>query len=90
MPLSRSLAYLKRETSEKKRAEARQGWRPGLQEEIQDTQQEEAAGRRVTGSSKSLASRFYQKTDHCLTGRYQHYEDPTHSSVPHSYPLHQS
>jgi len=42
MPLPRSLAHLKRVISEKW-AEARQwGWRPGLQEEIQASEQAEA------------------------------------------------
>jgi hypothetical protein len=43
------------------------GWRSGLSQEIQDAVRIAA----VAGSSKRLASRFYQmKTGHCLTGQY--------------------
>jgi len=49
------------------------GWRPGLQEEVQDAEHAEA-GRHGCNSSKRLTSRFYQlKTGHCLTGRYLHW-----------------
>jgi len=68
MPLPRSLAHLKREISEKKRAEARQwtGGRTSRKKYLQD-----AENSTVSGSTRRLASRFYQvKTGHCLTGQY--------------------
>jgi len=74
MPLPRSLANLKREISEMKWVEARQ-WAGGRTSKTKyrmlKSQKPDGA---VTGSTKSLASRFYQiKTRHCLTGRYLHW-----------------
>jgi len=71
LPLPRSLANLRREISEKKWAEARQwaGSRTTRKKyRMPMTQKPNGA---VAGSSKRLASRFYQlKTGHCLTGEY--------------------
>ena len=71
VPLPRSLANLKREISEKKWAEARQwaGSRTNRAKyRLPKTQRPNGA---VAGSSKRLASRFYQiKTGHCLTAQY--------------------
>jgi len=69
--LPRSLAHIKREISEKKWAEARQ-W---AGDRITKKKYKMPARRRpdgtVAGSSKRLASRFYQlKTGHCLTGQH--------------------
>ena len=71
MPLPRSLANLKREISEKKWAEARQ-WVGGRTSKTKyrmpKSQKPDGA---VAGSTKRLASRFYQiKTGHCLTRQY--------------------
>jgi len=71
MPLPRSLANLKREISEKKWAEAHQ-WAGGRTSKTKyrmpKSQQLDGT---VAGSTKRLASRFYQlKTRHCLTGQY--------------------
>jgi len=68
-PLPRSLASLKREISEKKWAEARQ-WAGGRTSKAKyrmpKSQKPDGA---VAGSTKRLASRFYQiKTGHCMTG----------------------
>jgi len=70
-PLPQSLANLKREISEKKWAEARQ-WAGGRTSKkkyrLPESQRPDGA---VAGSTKRLASRFYQlKTGHCLTGQY--------------------
>jgi len=70
-PLPQSLANLKREISEKKWAEARQ-WAGGRTSKkkyrLPESQRPDGA---VSGSTKRLASRFYQlKTGHCLTGQY--------------------
>ena len=70
-PLPRSLANLKREISEKKWAEAGQ-WAGGRTSKTKyrmpKSQKPDGA---VAGSSKRLASRFYQiKTGHCMTGQY--------------------
>jgi len=67
MPLPRSLANLKREISEKKWVEARQ-WAGGgtskTKYRMPKSQEPDGA---VAGSTKRLASRFYQiKTGHCL------------------------
>jgi len=70
-PLPRSLANLKREISEKKWVEARQ-WAGGRTSKTKDRMPkcQKPAGA-VAGSSKRLASRYYQiKTGHCLTGQY--------------------
>ena len=71
MPLSRSLANLKREISEKKWAEARQ-WAGGRTSKkkyrMPGSQKPNGA---VANSTKRLAFRFYQlKTGYCLTGQY--------------------
>jgi len=71
MPFPRFLANLKREISEKKWAEARQ-WAGGRTSKAKyrmpKSQKPDGV---VAGSSKRLASRFYQlKTGHCLTGQY--------------------
>ena len=73
-PLPRSLANLKREISEKKWAEARQ-WAGGRTSKTKyrmpKTQRPDGA---VAGSTKRLASRFYQlKTGHARTGQYLHW-----------------
>jgi len=71
MPLPRSLANLKREISEKKWVEARQwaGGRTSKKKHRPPTSQRPDGT--VAGSTKRLASRFYQlKTGHCLTGQY--------------------
>ena len=70
-PIPRSLANLKREISEKKWVEARQ-WAGGRTSKtnyrMPKSQKPDGA---VAGSTKRLASRFYQiKTGHCLTGQY--------------------
>jgi len=70
-PLPRSLANLKREISEKKWVEARQwaGGRTSKAKYRMPKKQKPDGG--VAGSSKRLASRFYQiKTGHCLSGQY--------------------
>jgi len=74
LPLPRSLASLKREISEKKWAEAR-AWAGGRTSKkkykMPTTQRPNEV---VAGSTKSLASRFYQlKTGHCRTGQYLHW-----------------
>jgi len=62
MPLTRSLANLKREISEKK-------WRPDLQDDIPDAKKSEA-GRRGIWEIQEDRLTFYQvKTGHCLTGQ---------------------
>jgi hypothetical protein len=71
--LPRSLAHLKREISEKKWMEAHQ-W---AGRRVNKTKYRMPANQKpdgvVAGSSKRLASRFYQlKTGHCLTGQYLH------------------
>jgi len=70
-PLPRSLANLKRDTSEKKWVEARQ-WAGGQTSKkkyrLSKSQRPDGI---VAGSTKRLASRFYQvKMGHCLTGQY--------------------
>ena len=70
-PLPQSLANLKRGISEKKWAEARQ-WAGGQTSkkkyQLPECQRPDGT---VAGSTKRLASRFYQlKTGHCLTGQY--------------------
>jgi len=72
--LPRSLASLKREISGKKWAEAR-AWAGGRTSKkkykMPTTQRPNEV---VAGSTKSLASRFYQlKTGHCRTGQYLHW-----------------
>jgi len=71
VPLPRSLANLEREISEIKWAEARQ-WAGGRTSKTKyrmpKSQKPDGV---VAGSTKRLASRFYQiKTGHCLTGQY--------------------
>ena len=69
-PIPRSLTNLKREISEKKWVEARQwaGDRTSKKYRMPKSQKTDGA---VAGSTKRLASRFYQiKTGHCLTGQY--------------------
>jgi len=71
IPLPRSLANLKREISAKEQwAEARQwaGGRTSKKKYCMPKSQEPDG--MVAGSSKKLASRFYQtKTGHCLSGQ---------------------
>jgi len=74
MPLPRSLANIKREIAEKKWAEARQ-WAGGRTSrkkyKMPESQRPDGT---VAGSTKRLASRFYQlKTGHCRTGQYLHW-----------------
>jgi len=74
MPLPRSLANIKREITEKKWAEARKwaGLRISKRKyKMPESQRPESI---VAGSTKRLASRFYQlKTGHCRTGQYLHW-----------------
>jgi len=69
MPLPRSLTNIKREISEKKWVEARQwagGRTPETRYRVPKSQRPDDT---VAGSTKRLASRFYQlKTGHCLSG----------------------
>jgi len=71
IPLPRSLANLKREISEKKWVEVRQwagGRTPKTKYRMSKSQRPDST---VAGSTKRLASRFYQlKTGHCLSGQY--------------------
>jgi len=74
MPLPRSLANIKREIAEKKWAEAR-AWAAGR---TSKTKYRMPKGQKpdgaVAGSTKRLASRFYQlKMGHCRTGQYLHW-----------------
>jgi len=72
--LPRSSAHLKREVPEKEWAEAR-WWAGGRtsRQKYRMTNKQKPDGV-VAGSSKRLASRFYQmKTGHCLTGHYLHW-----------------
>jgi len=73
-PLPKSLANIRREISEKKWMEARQ-WAGGRTSKnkykMPKSQRPDGT---VAGSTKRLASRFYQlKTGHCLTGEYLHW-----------------
>ena len=69
--LPRSLANLKREISEKKWAEARQWARGGTSKKKYRLPESQWPDGTVPGSTKRLASRFYQlKTGHCLTGQH--------------------
>jgi len=71
VPLPRSLANLKREISEKKWAEARQWAGARTSKAKYRLPKSQRPDGTVAGSSKMLASRFYQlKTGHCLTGQY--------------------
>jgi len=74
MPLPRSLANTRREISEKKWSEARRwaGGRTSKQKyRLPETHRPDAT---VAGSTKRLASRFYQlKAGHCRTGQYLHW-----------------
>ena len=74
MPLPRSLANIRREIYGKKWAEARKwaGGRSSKQKySLPDTHKPDAT---VPGSTKRLASRFYQlKAGHCRTGQYLHW-----------------
>jgi len=76
MPLPISLAHLEREITQKKWAEAWRwaGGRTSKQKyRMPNRQQTDGV---VAGSSKRLASRFYQmKTGHCLTGQYLHWTE---------------
>jgi len=74
LPLPRSLANIGREISEKKWTEARE-WAGGR---TTTKKYKMPKGQRpdstVAGSTKRLASRFYQlKTGHCRTGEYLHW-----------------
>jgi len=70
-PLPRSLANLKREISEKKWAEARQWAGDRTSKKKYRLPESQRPDGTVAGSTKRLASRFYQlKTGHCLTGQY--------------------
>jgi len=74
MPLPRSLANIKREISEKKWVEARQ-WAGGRtsKKKYRMLASHKPDGT-VAGSTKKLASRFYQlKMGHCRTGQYLHW-----------------
>jgi len=74
MPLPRSLANLKQEISEKKWAEACQ-WAGGRTSKTKYRMpKSQRPDGTVAGSTKRLASRFYQiKTGHCLSGQYLHW-----------------
>jgi hypothetical protein len=74
MPLPRSLANIKREIAEKKWVEARK-WAGGRTSKkkykMPESQRPDST---VAGSTKRLASRFYQlKMGHCRTGQYLHW-----------------
>jgi len=71
MPLPRSLANFKREISEKKGVERRR-WAGGrTSKKKYRLPKSQRPDRTVAGSTKRLASRFYQlKAGHCLTGQY--------------------
>jgi hypothetical protein len=67
MPLPRSLAYLKREISETKWAEARRWAGDRVSQEKYKLPANQRPDRTVAGSTKRLASRFYQlKTDRAV------------------------
>jgi len=74
MPLPRSLANIKRQITEKKWAETRKwaGRRTSKRKyKMPESQRPDSV---VAGSTKGLASRFYQlKTGHCRTGQYLHW-----------------
>jgi ribonuclease HI len=71
--LPRSLAHLKREISEKKWSEARQWAGSRINKAKYKMPARQKPDGAVAGSSKRLASRFYQlKTGHCLTGQHLH------------------
>ena len=71
MLLPRSLAHLKREISEKKWGEARCWAASRVTTKKYRLPREQRPDKTEAGSSKMLASRFYQlKTGHCLTGQY--------------------
>ena len=74
MPLPRSLANLKREITDMKWAEARKwaaGRTPKQKYKMPESYKPDGM---VTGSTKRLASRFYQlKTGYCRTGQYLHW-----------------
>jgi hypothetical protein len=71
MPLPISLAHFKRESSEKKLDEVRR-WTGGrTSAKKYRMPREQQPDKTVAGSSKRVASRFYQlKTGHRLTGQY--------------------
>jgi hypothetical protein len=70
MPLPRSLAHLKRDISEKW-DEALHCVGGRISAKKYRMPREEQLDKAVAGSTKGLASRFYQlKTGHCLTGQY--------------------
>jgi len=73
MPLPRSLAKIKRKIAEKKWAEAR-AWAGGRTSKKKYKMPEsQCPDGTVAGSTKRLASRFYQlKMGHCRTGQYLH------------------
>jgi hypothetical protein len=69
--LPRSLANLKREISEKKWAEARQWAGSRISSHKYKMPCQQRPDQTIAGSSKRLASRFYQlKTGHYLSGQY--------------------
>jgi len=74
MPLPRSVANLKRKISEKKWVEARQ-WAGGRTSKSKYRMpKSQMPDGTVAGSSKRLASRYYQlKTGHARTGQYLHW-----------------
>jgi len=74
MPLSQFLAHHKREISEKKQQEARQLAEGRASRRKYRMPSRQKLDGTAAGSSKRLASRFYQlKTGHCLTGQYLHW-----------------
>jgi len=74
VPLPRSLANFKREISEKKWAEARQWAGARTSKAKYRLPKSQRPDGTVAGSTKRLASRFYQiKTGHCRTGQYLHW-----------------
>jgi hypothetical protein len=69
--LPRPLAHLKREISEKKWTEAHQWAGSRINKKKYGMSAKQKPDGTIAGSSKRLASRFYQlKTGHCLTGQY--------------------
>ena len=81
MPLPKSLANIKRKIAEKKWAEVR-AWAGGRTSKkkykMPESQRPDGT---VAGSTKRLASRFYQlKMRHCRTGQYLHWAKVLHMS----------
>jgi len=73
-PLPKSLANIRREISEKKWMEARQWAKGRTSKKKYKMPKSQRPDGMVAGSTKRLASRFYQlKMGHYLTGEYLHW-----------------